>query len=133
MSEEIKLFVQYQPEAEETQREAPAWPDGADGLVINPCGCTPERLGNLAFETALLLGGDPGRDVEWCEDGERGRWICDQGLELPPGCGSVGPTCTGCPDSLSSSRKPVIDSPGLRSVKGSPSTCQIRRQYRVGG
>lgn len=81
MSEEIKLFVQYQPEDEDTQGEVPTWLAGADGLVINPCGCTPERLGNLVFETALLLGGDPGRDVEWREDGERSCWICDQGLE----------------------------------------------------
>lgn len=81
MSEETKLFVQYQPEAEDMQQEADAWLAGADGLVINPCGCTPERLGNLVFETALLLAGDPARDVEWREDGERSRWICDQGLE----------------------------------------------------
>jgi hypothetical protein len=79
MSEETKLFVQYQPESADAQPEQSAWMTGADALVMSPCACTPERFAELPVETALLLGGDPERDAGWLENGHC-YWVCTEGL-----------------------------------------------------
>lgn len=80
MNEESRVFVQYQPESAQPDQQAPAWLNGVDGLVINPCHCSPQHVSDLAVKAALLMGGDPERDTEWREIGN-GCWICDQGLE----------------------------------------------------
>ncbi len=80
MSEETKLFVQYRHENADSEPETPAWLSGADALVMDPCGCAPERFAELPVETALLLGGDPERDAGWLEV-SRCYWVCAEGLE----------------------------------------------------
>lgn len=80
MSEETKLFVQYQAQGADAQPEQCDWLTGADALVMSPCGCTPEQFAELPVETALLLDGDPERDAGWLECGHDD-WICAAGLE----------------------------------------------------
>ncbi|MCW8981664.1 MAG: hypothetical protein OQJ83_09780 [Altibacter sp.] len=79
MNEEIRLFVQYKPGAQDQQKEKLACLAGADALVIDPCNCTSEQYLELPVENTLLLNGDPQRDSDWLGS-DLCHWICTKGL-----------------------------------------------------
>jgi hypothetical protein len=80
MSEEIRLFVQYQPGSLDQQEEVFTCLTGADALVIDPGSCTPEQSLGSPVEHKLLLNGDPQRDTGWI-DSDLCYWICTGGLD----------------------------------------------------
>lgn len=80
MSKRIKLFVQHQQSFTETITEEFEWMAGADALVIDPCHCGVKQFQQMPVKSAVILAGDPERDLNWYED-KSCEWVRDDGLE----------------------------------------------------
>ena len=80
MSEETRLFVQYQPGPLDQQKDMLACLTGADALVIDPDRCTPVQVLEAPAGHRILLNGDPQRDTDWI-DSDLCYWICTEGLD----------------------------------------------------
>lgn len=75
----IQLYVDQRQMPADEDTECFAWLQGADALVLDPARCTPCRFEAIPVERAILLNGDPARDVPWRE--LPAQWVCDRGIE----------------------------------------------------
>ena len=67
MNDEIKLFVEYQPETGTDMEEDIAWLNGADGMIVDPCHCSMKHFEEAPVERAILRNADPVQDGDWLE------------------------------------------------------------------